>query len=235
MCLHGTASGTKIMEAQFAKLFAKAKGQIDFHIVEGMKQCDLPEAIETMSQFFKGKPMMMYDKLEFDERNWRCYKKVRDTLNWLQAQMKKNGPFDGIIGFSQGANFAVMLAAQSYAGAGKPVSFIVGLCPNAPGYTAQLPELFEAPLPVPALIVRGAKEDYDEGVKKTLEGKEIETMGEPVVSEHVVKLFEGAETFTHPDGHRPMPTTPGDQDELIAKIMDFVLTKANEAPVVKGG
>merc|ERR1719433_639342 len=112
----------------------------------------MQEAIDTMSQFFKGKPMMMYDELLFDARNWRCYKKVQDTLSWLQAQIKKHGPFDGVLGFSQGANFAVMLAAQSYTGAGKPLSFVVPMCPNAPGYAGQLPELFEAPLPVPALI-----------------------------------------------------------------------------------
>jgi len=233
LCLHGTASGTKIMEMQLMKLFSKAKGKIDFHIAEGPKQCNMQEAIDTMSQFFKGKPMMMYDELQFDERNWRCYKKVRDALTWLQAQIKKHGPFDGVLGFSQGANFAVMLAAQSYTGVGKPLSFVIPMCPNAPGYVAQLPELFEAPLPVPALIVRGEQEEYDEGVKKTMKGKDFDTQGEPVVSQHVVRLFEGAEVFTHPDGHRPLPSSPGDQDELIDKIISFALEKAFLPPAVR--
>merc|ERR1719401_3269562 len=126
------------------------------------------EATEIMARFFPGKPMMMYDELTFDDKYWRCYKKVRDTLKDMQMSIKKYGPFDGVLGFSQGANFAVMLAAMSYACAGKPLSCIVAICPNAPGYKNQLPELFEEPLPVPALIVRGEQEEYDEGVKKYL-------------------------------------------------------------------
>lgn len=238
LVLHGTASGQKITEIQLAKLFKKGESDIDFVILEGPKTCNpkdkfQAEALETMSQFFKGKPMMMYDDLIMDEKNWRCYKKVQDTLNWLQAQIKKQGPFDGVLGFSQGANFGVMLAAQSYAGVGKPLSFVIGLCPNAPGYTGQLPELFKEPLPVSALIIRGEQEDYDEGIKKSLKGKTIDKKGEDVVSEHVVKLFKNPEVHTHPDGHRPMPSGPKEQDEVIEKIINFIKEKANEAAVVK--
>merc|ERR1719450_2040558 len=113
---------------------------------------------------------MMYDELQFDDKNWRCYKNIPDTLMWLQAQIKKNGPFDGVMGFSQGANFTVMLAAQAYKGEGKPLSFVIPICPNAPGYKDQQPELFAEPIPMPALIIRGEQEEYDEGVKKTLKG-----------------------------------------------------------------
>jgi len=238
LLLHGTASGQKIMEMQLGRLLKKFAGEIDFVILEGPKTCNpkdkfQAEAIETMSVYFKGKPMMMYDDLTMDDKNWRCYKKVQDTLSWLQAQMKKQGPFDGVLGFSQGANFGVMLAAQSYHGVGKPLSFFIGLCPNAPGYVGQLPELFTEPLPVPALIVRGEQEGYDEGIKKTLKGKTIDTQGEEVVSAHVLKLFKDPQSHTHPEGHRPMPSAPKEQDDMIDKIFDFIKEKAQEAPVVK--
>merc|ERR550532_2012509 len=133
--------------------------------------------------------MMWYDELTFDDKHWRCYKKVADTLAWMQQMIKKHGPFDGVLGFSQGANFAVMLAAMSYCGTGKPLSCVVAVCPNAPGYRDQLPELFQEPLPVPALIVRGQEEDYDEGVKLFLKGKTIDKKGEQMCSNHVAKMF----------------------------------------------
>lgn len=145
LCLTGTASGQRIMEVQLSRLLREAKGRVEFVIYEGERDCTMPEPLEIMSAFFKGLPMKMYDELTFDERNWRCYKDVRGTLATLQRVLKTQGPFDGVLGFSQGANFAVMLAAQSYTGAGQPFSFVVPMCPNAPGYVGQLPELFEDP------------------------------------------------------------------------------------------
>lgn len=245
LCLHGTASGTKIMEAQFAKLFQKLGADVDHFILESMKTCPpIPtkkgakvtvtqEAVEIMSQFFPGKPMMMYDELTFDDKHWRCYKKPADTLFWIQQMMKKHGPFDGVLGFSQGANFAIMLAAMSYVGTGKPLSCCVAICPNAPGYKNQLPELFEAPLPVPTLIIRGEDEQYDSGVEKFLANKKIDTCGEDMPSAHVVSLFKDPQVWSHPDGHRPMPVKPDDQEEMIEKIRKFIVENACFEPVLK--
>eukprot|EP00421_Protoceratium_reticulatum_P037720 CAMPEP_0168487162 /NCGR_PEP_ID=MMETSP0228-20121227/67493_1 /TAXON_ID=133427 /ORGANISM="Protoceratium reticulatum, Strain CCCM 535 (=CCMP 1889)" /LENGTH=1180 /DNA_ID=CAMNT_0008503769 /DNA_START=55 /DNA_END=3598 /DNA_ORIENTATION=- len=233
LVLTGLASGEKIMRTQLSKLIKKAEGLIEFVIYEGERECTSTEAVEIMSQFFKGLPMKMYDELIFDERHWRCYKQVYESLAVMQEAIKKLGPFHGVLGFSQGANFAVMLAAQSYAGVGMPLSFVIPMCPNAPGYADQVREWFNVPLPVPALIIRGDQEAYDEGLKKTLKGKEIDTLDEPVVSEHVVKLFKDPEIFTHPDGHRPLPSKPKDQDALIEKLMSFVLARAEQPPVVR--
>lgn len=237
--MHGTAGGKEIMEKQFAKLFERWNKEIDFLVMEGPKSCPnrprtvTAEAVEVMTQFYPGKPMMMYDELTFDDKNWRCYKKAKDALFWLQSMIKKFGPFDGVFGFSTGANFAVMLAAMSYCGTGKGLSFVVAMSPQAPGYKDQLPELFSQPLMVPALIVRGEQEEYDDGVKKFLRGKHFETLGERMPSEHVVRLFQDPEVYTHPDGPRPMPVKPTDQDELVERITEFVLQSASLEPVAK--
>merc|ERR1712129_420288 len=101
-----------------------------------------------------------------DDRKWRIYKDVRRTLEWLQEKLQVLAPVDGLLGFSQGANFAVMAAAQASANVGISLSFVCVLCPNAPGYAAQLPELFSHDtLCVPAMIVRGDQEGYNEGMK----------------------------------------------------------------------
>lgn len=246
LCLHGTASGKKIMDAQFEKLFSKWATDIDHYVLEAVKTCPgsakdpktgkphvSAEAVEMMTQFFPGKPMMMYDDLTFDEKGWRCYKKVEETLTWFQSMIKKHGPFDGVLGFSQGANFAVMLAAMSYAATGKGLSFVVAICPNAPGYTGQLPQLFEAPLPVPALIINGEQEGYDEGVKKLMKGKPLDKMGEEAPAEHVAKLFQKPQRHSHPDGHRPFPAKAEEQEAMMEKIIKFVLKEAPMMPVVK--
>jgi hypothetical protein len=240
LCLHGTASSKAIMDVQFGKLFSKWGKQIDHYVLEGTKTVvNKPrsvgaEAIEQMSQFFPGKPMMMYDELTFDSKWWRTYKKPQDTLFGIQQMIKKNGPFDGVLGFSQGANFATMLAGQSYCGTGKPMSFVVLWCPNAPGYKDQMPELFEEPLPVPALIIRGEQEDYDEGVKNYLKGKEVDKQGEEMCSEHVVKMFKDPKVVSHSSNHRPFPPTPEEAEKLVETVIEFIMEKAPSNPVVKG-
>ena len=42
------------------------------------------------------------------------------------------------------------------------------------------------------------------------EGAAVDNLGEPVVSKHVVRLFDHPEKHTHPDGHRPLPANPQD-------------------------
>lgn len=225
LCLHGTAGGETIMKRQLAKLFSQAEGQVDLVVLEGTKKCSIEEAVTTMSQFFPGCPMMMYDEVFFDERGWRSYRDVRATLSWFQEQLAQKGPFDAVLGFSQGANFSVMLAAQASAGLGHPLSCVVPICPNAPGYCKQVPELFQASIRIPALVVRGAKEGYDEGMKQQLAaaGITIDTEGEEIVSNHVVKLFETVEVYTHGEGHRPLPGNTADSEAMIDKVMSFLL------------
>merc|ERR1719469_1277498 len=105
---------------------------------------------------------MMYDEVQFDDRNWLAYNKPREALEYLQGKLREHAPVDGVLGFSQGANFAAMLGAQAVHG-GAPLGFVCLICPYAPGYAKQLPELFNGePVKVPALIIRGEQEGYDE-------------------------------------------------------------------------
>jgi len=241
LVLHGNASGKKIMESQCAKLFSEATGKVNFFVLEAFKTCTSKEAVETMSEYFQGKPMMMYDDLVLDGRNWRCYKRVQDTLDWIQMMIRKHGPFDGVLGFAQGANFAVMLAAQATAGIGPPFSFVIAISPNAPGYVKQLPELFEVPIQIPALVIRGEQEKYDDGIKSALEMKpsltrrKIDTLGEVHQSDHVIPLFgEDSEIFTHSEGARVVPSSMEDSGRMIATVINFALSKSNSTlPLVK--
>ena len=54
----------------------------------------------------------------------------------------QGGPYDGIIGFSQGANMASMMAAVTEFSAPRLIKFVVCICGVESGWAEQLPDLF---------------------------------------------------------------------------------------------
>jgi len=235
MCLPGIASGKAIFERQAANLFRLADGSIEFIVIDPPVKCNDIEALEQMMQYFKGNPMMMYDEVQLDDRSWIGYDQPRKVLDWLQSQLKDHAPIDGIMGFSQGANFAAMLAAQSVNAVGAKLSFVCLFSPYAPGYVDQLPDLFtDEALQIPALVVRGEKEDYDEAMKKRLRGLRIDRKGKRMPSDHVVRLFCSAETLTHGDGHRVLPSDHMEAEWIAKHVIDFII-KRSRGPVATIG
>lgn len=84
------------------------------------------------------------------------------------------------------------------------------LAPARPGWPHQdaWKRLFAAPLPVPALVVRGASDTV------SAEG--------PV---ELVAHFRGARLVEHKEGHRPLPADRAAADGLIRDICSFVLER----------
>merc|ERR1712130_281692 len=104
---------------------------------------------------------------------------------------------------------------------GAPVGFVVLFCPNAPGYVAQLPDLFERPLPTRSLIIRGEKETYAAGIPDFEEKQKkgtftLDTCGEDAPAAHVARLFEAEKctVLAHKEDHRPWPANKQDSDEM---------------------
>mmetsp|Transcript_35127 Transcript_35127/g.65046 ORF Transcript_35127/g.65046 Transcript_35127/m.65046 type:complete len:1007 (-) Transcript_35127:245-3265(-) len=222
LVLHGIASGEAIVNMQLSRLFERSRGMVDFFVLEGSKQCSDKVASERMQAIFPGKNIRMYAPVCLDNRGWRCFEKVRDALKELQHLVTAHGPFDAVLGFSQGAAFAVMLAAQAAHGVGASFPSVICLSPQAPGYVSQVPELFTESLPNRALIIRGAQEKYNKGQEFVFEDCNFANLGENVMSDHVVKLFHKAHTYTHPDDHLPMPKDMEEKDKVVERIIDFV-------------
>ena len=115
-------------------------------------------------------------------------------------------PYDGVVGFSQGANLAVALAAKLEAEK-KPLRFVVAFCGSQFGWAAQLPELFAAPLATPALLVRGEKD----------------TLCPAPLCDALAALFRAGAvaTVAHTAGHRPLPSAPQENVALCRRVARF--------------
>jgi len=228
VCLHGTACGEKIFRMQLGKLLPSLQDTCEVIFLEGRLDVTEGPAFNLMQKYFPNCRNCQYDKVALDAKGWRVYAEPERTLHWLQAELRRIGAVDGILGFSQGANFATMLAAQASIGIGASLDFVVLLCPNAPGYVEQVPDLFAKPVSVRALVSYGEKEGYGAGMdavfdKEVAAGKVVlDTRGETHPAHHVAKLYTQTELFIHSDGHRPLPTDAQQLSKLIAAIKDFV-------------
>lgn len=226
LCLHGYCAEKRVLDLQLSRLFERGKGMVDFVVLEATKQVDELVAIEAMSKVFPGMRRQMYGKVFLDSRGWRCINKVRKILEELQDYLKQNGPFDAVLGFSQGANLAVMLAAQAAHGVGVNVPSIIAMSPQAPGYVGQVPELFSSALPNRALIVRGSEDLYNGvGQESMFVNKPYKDLGQKIMSDHVVGLFHKAYVYTHSSGHQPLPSDMKEKDEVVDRILDFIRRK----------
>lgn len=238
-CLHGEPGSAQVLKEQLEPLMRKGRQDIEFVCIDG--PIELPEGspewqlMDSMFSFvFPGAKYFNYDTCVYDSRGWCAYEKPRETLRHLQAELQRLGPFDGVLGFSGGANFALMLAAAGVAGAGEPLSFAVLLSPSAPGFAEQLPELFERKLPLPVLLTRGAQETYAGGLEEaefqerlSERGVALDGRGEARPSDHVAGLLEGPEAVTHGGGHVPLPVA--EAEALAGRLVAFMLDRCKRS------
>lgn len=228
VCLHGTACGERIFKTQLAKLVAVAKGKMELLFVEGPVRITSGPAWETMQKYFPGQTNAAYDEVSLDDKGWRVYRDPRGALAWLQEQLEALAPIDGVLGFSQGANFATMLAAQASTGVGVPLGCCVLLSPNAPGYAAQLPDLFGDELQVPALVVYGEQEGFGAGMEAVFDAAKangaftLDTRANSAPAEIAAALFADAELEMHKEGHRPLPGDRQQAQAVVNRVIEFI-------------
>ena len=209
LCLHGNGTCGDILRRQTAALWAQLDADCTF--LDG----DLPTVASdpAISEFFPGLPQLRYatpsklpaagDAIEAGG----TYVGLEAALERIAAAAAGAAePYDGVVGFSQGANLAVALAAKLEAEK-KPLRFVVAFCGSQFGWASQLPELFAAPLATPALLVRGEKD----------------TLCPAPLCEALAALFRAGAvaTVAHTAGHRPLPSAPQENVALCRRVARF--------------
>ena len=183
--LHGTAGSAKTLTIQLGPLLPKLQETWDVTFVEGPKLCaETNPHVKTMRRFYgSSAELREYAEATVDERGWRTYNELDEAVAALEGRV---AGADCLLGFSQGANFASMLAARAER-RGTPYRAVVLLCGARPGWARQLPGAFTTPLKTPALIGAGAQD--------TVVGN----------GDDLAALFARPERRTHAEGHRPLP------------------------------
>ncbi|PGH19326.1 hypothetical protein AJ80_04079 [Polytolypa hystricis UAMH7299] len=101
LCLHGMGTSAQIFKAQMAPITAKFEGLHEFVYVDGVIEC---EAADGVGSIFPGPYLCYY--------NLPTHSLVSAAHDFIHNIMNEDGPFDGVIGFSQGAALASSMMLQ---------------------------------------------------------------------------------------------------------------------------
>ncbi|CAJ1400109.1 unnamed protein product [Effrenium voratum] len=204
-CLHGTCSNGNVTKVQLQRAAKMCGDEVEFIYLDGRMPSDPSNIMyEEMSKNFKGQQFYDWakwitesDDLETDVKK-RKYRDLDVRLDSIQDLLRQHEPLDGVLGFSQGANMASLLAAQAVAGQGVNFGFVIHCCPAGPGWVNQRPDLFPAKLPMRSLHISGEKDTN------------------PMLP--LLELYENPTGLSHSDGHKLIPSSGGREEaDSIAK------------------
>lgn len=213
--LHGTAANAAIFSIQLGQMIGRIEAFGDLAFIDGPKEVDAGNAQAEMMRKFFGKNQVLreFGNATLDDRGWRTYDDLDARLDACEAAVRKGGELpEALLCFSQGSNFATMLAARAER-AGNPYKCVVLLCGARPGWTAQCdPSYFATPLQTPALV-GSAERDGVVGASPT---------GAPDGPDEIAKLFANVDRCSHPEEHRPLPANKAAKESLQATIVAFL-------------
>ncbi|KAJ5715841.1 uncharacterized protein N7483_013022 [Penicillium malachiteum] len=101
LCLHGHGTNSRILETQLEPLRAHLPSDWEFEFLDGEMSASPPPGID---QIFPG-PYLCYHGEPVPEDVWNAY-------NLIMEVVQEEGPFDGVIAFSQGAGVASTIIAH---------------------------------------------------------------------------------------------------------------------------
>ncbi|RHY38851.1 hypothetical protein DYB34_002877 [Aphanomyces astaci] len=145
-----------------------------------------------------------FERTKFNYPGWG------ESLAYLQNVVNTQGPFDIVLGFSQGASVATLLTAHYQAKNQKipfkAVVLVCGLCPRdgMPQHLLVEPGTTKYDLKIPSIHILGAKDDIFD------------------LSQDLVEAYSplGRQVHVHSDGHRfPPPSTSRPlYNEIVDKL-----------------
>ncbi|CEO96047.1 hypothetical protein PBRA_004737 [Plasmodiophora brassicae] len=187
LCLHGFRQHASQFRGKTAALKRVLKEVADLDYVQGphrVMPLSAPEGT-TLDEVPLQCAWWLLDDATLEYRGWQA------SVDLIRDVVKERGPFDGILGFSQGACMAaVYCAAQQANQFDNAFRFAIlagGFVPRAP----DLQPLFSTPIAIPSLHIVG----------------DTDTMVPPEVSMHLSTCFASPAVHHHPGGHF-IPTAP---------------------------
>lgn len=234
LCFHGMSCSAEILESMICPLSLSLLA--DYVTVEGphtrASLCPNRPLLEPLSAGWPDSPQLLYtikqqpDSGRPDEP--ATYAALADAIQYCCDQCTALGaehgrPFDGVLGFSQGAHMATLLAAAAAAGRVQgqpPMKFALLFCGSEWGWRAQAEREHAAlrgafPVPTPAVIVQGAQDP----------------LGDPRANAAFAECFESGSRveLSHSSGHIPFP--PSEIETVnLCECMHQLVTAAVEHP-----
>lgn len=212
LCLHGYAMNRDWFQEWLRPVEQALRPQAELVYAQAPIACPANEVHAMVKQFqFK----MPLDRIGAG-LNWCWYRATADkppsylglddTLQWLHEFSEREGPFDAVFGWSQGATMAAIMAAQQQNDSGYDFGFkwlvlCGGFLPSDP----EVKRLFDSAIQLPSLHVVGKKESAfmrQRGIK-------------------LHNAFQDADWLDTPVGH----VLPLKHPEYMERITDWMLNQ----------
>lgn len=120
MALHGYTSNAFILQRRMGAIRKACKDIADFVFINGPHRVEpITAPAQSLDAPEESSSSALDPELPLEEQPrawWKAsdegrYVSFEETIDYLNEEMSKSGPFDGVFGFSQGACFAALLAS----------------------------------------------------------------------------------------------------------------------------
>ncbi|KAJ2810584.1 hypothetical protein H4S07_002585 [Coemansia furcata] len=140
LCLHGYAQSAQKFRERTGPFRRSLKNELDLHFITA----------PHMATEYEGSAW--WNRRQEPEHIWT---EVQASLELIARTVEEEGPFDGVLGFSQGAGMAVIALAKGIKMGGFAI-LVAGFLPDMREFAEALKE---GPISIPALVVIGETDE----------------------------------------------------------------------------
>ncbi|KAJ7529132.1 hypothetical protein O6H91_15G035200 [Diphasiastrum complanatum] len=196
LCFHGFRTSAQILEKQLGKWDASIHDLLDLTFLQAPFPAEGKSDVESIF------PPPYFEWFSFNKA-FTEYVGVQEAVEYISKYMKQNGPFDGFLGFSQGAILSAYLVSLQEKGLAlqdvEPLRLIV-IISGAKFPSSKMELAYRETIRCPSIHFIGEK-DY------------LKTPGE-----ELVKLFQSPFIIRHSYGH----TIPRLDADTTLKVVDYL-------------
>lgn len=206
LCIHGYRQNEKLFREKSGGLRKLLKKYVDFVFLSAPHE--IPDEVnlaraeeERESGWWFSRPGRSYNAMDRTD----IITGYQESLDIIKDKFSKEGPFDGILGFSQGASFASLLCIlKNNPDSGIRFKFSILIA----GFRSQLSPhigMYDSPIDCPSFHTIGTSDAV------------IPT----VASEELMASFVGAVAYRHDGGHY-IPASPLLRTALLDFLTPFI-------------
>ena len=115
LCLHGWRTNSEILRFQLSALRQSLEKDgevvVDWHLLQSQRPASGPAAPDILTFFGEGTYWEWYDFSSSSSTKESTLEGAESSLSQIMRYIDKNGPFDAILGFSQGSSVLGILTA----------------------------------------------------------------------------------------------------------------------------
>ena len=206
LCIHGYRQNEKLFREKTGGLRKLLKRYMDFVFVSAPhvipEEPNLARSVEERERgWWFSRPEKAYNALDKTDITIG----YEESVGVIKETIVKEGPFDGMLGFSQGASFASLLSVmRSEADSGVNFKFVILIA----GFRSQMMThlgMYERPISCPSFHTVGTSD----AVIPTAASKEL------------AACFDNATVYAHDGGHY-IPASPQFRTALVEFITPFI-------------